>query len=127
MTSAEKQGLENIGLYPCHNECALCGIAQKKRCLCTPGNFCPETKMKSPEQCLAKKWQDMRGQRTCKNCPAGFICKGINEGISRLTYEMECEAGYRCIEGKDEYEPCQVGEYTADRRQFVCKYTPPGY
>lgn len=94
--------------------------------ICPAGSYCTEGST-THTQCAAGKYQENKGQSTCKDCPAGYYCPlGTTDFSSNI-----CPKGYYCPLGTvSQYaNPCGTGTYnpiTGAQDSTYCLDCDPG-
>ena len=76
--------------------------------ICPEGNYCP-TGSEDPVPCDAGDYQDIKGQGTCKSCPAGYECTASTRSLCRPDEENE---SFYCPDGQRDRVKCNAGEFT---------------
>jgi hypothetical protein len=114
-------GLCPSGLY--------CGNGSFEGVSCPTGSFCVSGAI-APTACPPGTFQNLPGQSSCSECPAGFFCpQGV---ISYGGGAYDCPRGYYCLNGtqySNQY-PCPAGTFNNQsngRSLADCSASPGGY
>lgn len=78
--------------------------------ICPEGHYCPAG-TSSPVECPAGTYNDKKGQRKCKDCPAGYFCLSGTISFTNNT----CPSGHYCLNNTTNARrhPCIQGTYNS--------------